>query len=1083
MKTGMRISVGSLLIACLAIRLAWGAEARELPERAEAPVKAGVIVCVDAPPGVAAWAAEGRTLVQVLMRDDAGAVAVRAEAEKLGVTGLVSAQVRPALKSLPYASHLVDVLVVDDWDRSAARGLTWTEAQRVVAPGGRILTGGTTQTAVARAIGAAGIATVRGDRVEVVLTRPSHLDEQTHPLMHDAGGTRVGRDNIDPQVRFHIVAGGANAAFKLYEQMLRDDDQRHRLWVQWIAGQGRGKSGSNGGMASAGRVFLEVTDTTPQMHYQQGQELEKSPWYLVAHDAWNGLPLWTRVLREGEIQRRLAMNATRVYLVERGQLVALDAETGAEIYATGGADKRVFGTSVVLIGKTLISFGKEDRSGTLAKSPVIAVEAATGMTLWQRDDVPEPLVVADGTTVVIGEGGGPRQRSRTDEGRGKPCSMIVAVNVANGRELWRKTPADFGSANGVSLAAAEKGRLLVYADKTATVVQLTDGALVSRIEVSDTISVATMFDDIVAVEAGHNQVTVTMHSATTGKLLATAPQVGAYGLGVFGLGMWACNPGVWTKPLFERYLPDYQSPTGYHAAIGHVPVGVACKTGAITAGGLVFSSQQSCICDYSWGRLRGLAALRPVDPIPPAEAFQGPSAIEQGPAWSAPRIVAGPAVWPTFRGDEWRSGRSLASGPARLISQWNTAVTSRPATHLTLANTEWRARWLYGSTLTAPVIGGGLIVVGAVERGEVVALDERTGAVRWRFVAEGPIDTPPSFVAGWCVFGCRDGRVYCVDPRDGRLRWRARLAPVDEQIVVNGLLESRFPAIGAVLPDGDGAWAVAGLSGQQGVVAWRFNVADGTTTQWRRLAHGSWYTDVPLRGPEQGVWLSQHYGRLDQEAISPPVTGGRHRRPEPSYAALKKPVPRLIGMDTSILDTARYRDPEPTRSRRELLFDGVPGHCLVWNEELILTATSHMPTNDVGGLFRTLPKLRAGAPYANFPGATILAMTRAQLDQPAAPRWQTKAGWVWAMALTRDAVVVAGPVPAPASSAGLPASTVAKGQDPWLAKGLLRVLNLTDGLERNQVELPATVVPEGLAVGAGFVVVSCADGRVLRFGE
>ena len=141
--------------------LAWGAEDRQLTDRTEAPVKAGVIVCVDAPPGVAAWAAEGRTLVQVLMQDDAGAVAVRAEAEKLGVAGLVSAQVRPALKSLPYASHLVDVLVVEHWDRAAARGLTWTEAQRVVAPGGRILTGGTTQTAVARAIGTAGIATVR----------------------------------------------------------------------------------------------------------------------------------------------------------------------------------------------------------------------------------------------------------------------------------------------------------------------------------------------------------------------------------------------------------------------------------------------------------------------------------------------------------------------------------------------------------------------------------------------------------------------------------------------------------------------------------------------------------------------------------------------------------------------------------------------------------------------------------------------------------------------------------------------------------------------------------------------------------
>ncbi len=127
----------------------------------------------------------------------------------------------------------------------------------------------------------------------------------------------------------------------------------------------------------------------------------------------------------------------------------------------------------------------------------------------------------------------------------------------------------------------------------------------------------------------------------------------------------------------------------------------------------------------------------------------------------------------------------------------------------------WKAK--LGGKLSAITVAGGRAFVAEVEEHAVCALDSRTGDVLWRYTAGGRVDTPPTVVnvrgAGeLCVFGCRDGWVYCVQAADGALVWRHRAAETERRIVSYDQIESAWPVSGAVLVQDGAAYCVAGRS-------------------------------------------------------------------------------------------------------------------------------------------------------------------------------------------------------------------------------------------------------------------------------
>ncbi|HEU0336130.1 MAG TPA: PQQ-binding-like beta-propeller repeat protein [Gaiellaceae bacterium] len=82
----------------------------------------------------------------------------------------------------------------------------------------------------------------------------------------------------------------------------------------------------------------------------------------------------------------------------------------------------------------------------------------------------------------------------------------------------------------------------------------------------------------------------------------------------------------------------------------------------------------------------------------------------------------------------------------------------------------WRA--LLGPTESSPLVTGGLVVVGDW-RGDVTALDRRTGKVLWRTATGGRVKGAVAKSGRRLFVGAYDGRLYSFALRTGRLLWRS----------------------------------------------------------------------------------------------------------------------------------------------------------------------------------------------------------------------------------------------------------------------------------------------------------------------
>ena len=135
------------------------------------------------------------------------------------------------------------------------------------------------------------------------------------------------------------------------------------------------------------------------------------------------------------------------------------------------------------------------------------------------------------------------------------------------------------------------------------------------------------------------------------------------------------------------------------------------------------------------------------------------------------------------------------------------------------------------------MIAHGLLYVARPHAHQVVALDAETGQLRWRFTANGRVDTPPTIHRGLCLFGSKSGWVYCLRADNGQLVWRMHVAPLDEQIVAYGQLESPWPVPGSVLVVDDVAYFAAGRQSfaDGGILVFAVDPATGNKRWTQRL--------------------------------------------------------------------------------------------------------------------------------------------------------------------------------------------------------------------------------------------------------
>jgi outer membrane protein assembly factor BamB len=226
-----------------------------------------------------------------------------------------------------------------------------------------------------------------------------------------------------------------------------------------------------------------------------------------------------------------------------------------------------------------------------------------------------------------------------------------------------------------------------------------------------------------------------------------------------------------------------------------------CQQGMLPANALLYAYPHGCQCSAF---LRGFVALAADAPRQAGRRPKPPDLVlEKGPAFGsatpADDTGARGEDWPCYRHDDTRGLAASTIVPPDV----------RPA---------WRVR--LGGGLTAPVVADGLAFVARSSAGEVIALDAQSGQEAWRFVADGPIDTPPTIHEGLALFGCRDGSVYSLRARDGALAWHLRVASDPHLIVASGQFESLYAIHGNVtIKSGVACFAVGRHSSLDGGVS------------------------------------------------------------------------------------------------------------------------------------------------------------------------------------------------------------------------------------------------------------------------
>jgi outer membrane protein assembly factor BamB len=203
--------------------------------------------------------------------------------------------------------------------------------------------------------------------------------------------------------------------------------------------------------------------------------------------------------------------------------------------------------------------------------------------------------------------------------------------------------------------------------------------------------------------------------------------------------------------------------------------------------------------------LIGLNALSPLSSAgeDPPELKEGPAFGEVGSEQSsvfggtgADAVTADhrslvAANWPTYRGDGRRSGYQNLPAPSKPSVAWTTRLSS---------------------PITAPVSAEEIVFVAETDRHTLYALSATDGKPAWTFVADGRIDSPPTLSSGRCLFGTRNGFVYCLRASDGALIWRFRAASRDLRLFAYEQIESAWPVHGSVLVDDNTTYFAAGRS-------------------------------------------------------------------------------------------------------------------------------------------------------------------------------------------------------------------------------------------------------------------------------
>jgi outer membrane protein assembly factor BamB len=734
----------------------------------------------------------GRYLVHVLDRDAAAVQAAQSQLQKAGHYGLVWAEKPTHPDRLSYAENMINLVIVQDYTVPVA------ELQRAVVPGGAVVVSNPKLLSSA-ALKAGGFTIVSAADARLVARKPwpKEMDDWTH-ARHAADGNAVSDDTaVGPPARVRwiaaatsevegmVTAGGRN----FYGGVLaRDSFNGLRLWHRRLSHRG----GNNPEEFSLPKLPRDGVRPVASEHAL----------FAVIKDQ----PLALNA-KTGEVEVEFAdmlnpksflHDRVRVIAADRDTIRAFSTETGKELWKVAAPDARhIVGDGEIV---TLI-MGR--RRG--AKAEAVALDAGTGVVKWRRHDHPWRSTVV--RTVLSHGRLAYEVSSLSDHDAG---NAIHIVSAATGEHSWSK-------AFPPGMTHRRQARAMF------------------------------LNDDVWILHGGKiNTADKTTQARKPTQVSALNPQTGETRV-TYPAGLAHCFPPVATQNyMFAGVLNLTDLSSGKVIANRITKANCSSENGWVPANGLVYTTPKHCTC---WPMLRGFVAMAP--------AVKGESAanqpldqiafkLEKGPATADP-TAANPqsSDWPQYRSDRWRSGSSKTAGPGQLKQLWSLHLEPAARSQRTGAVLhDWRENPVVKGPLSAPTIANGLAYVMRPDAHELVAVDVESGKIRWRFTANGRLDTPPTIHRGICLFGSAAGWVYALRADSGEVVWRLRAAPTDERIVAYGQVESPWPVPGAVLLMDDTAYFAAGRQplADGGILVFAINPLTGERHWVKRI------NTVPQKG-------------------------------------------------------------------------------------------------------------------------------------------------------------------------------------------------------------------------------------------
>ncbi|MHC4401533.1 MAG: outer membrane protein assembly factor BamB family protein [Planctomycetota bacterium] len=995
-----------------------------------AGIEGGLVVHLHCGNGdlTAGLCAGDRYLVQGLDSDAENVERARRHVRSLGLYGKVTADVFDGA-ALPYIDNLVNLLVAEDLGK-----VSRDEVFRVLCPGG--------------------VACLKqdGQWTTTVKPWPEEIDEWTHWL-HGPDNNAVSSDK----------RVGVSRSLQWIMPPLW---ARHHNLLPSVSAM----------VSAGGRVYYIVDEGAV------GVRGLTDKWHLVARDAFNGLPLWKRPIRNwgwrtwsevefsgvmrfkgpDQLYRRLIAVDDVVYVTLGFDqpVVAIDGATGKTIRqypATNDASEILYHRGLLLLAKNVLG----DRPG----KTIFAVDAQNGEILWENTGY-------EGTTAHNDE-----LERFTDAYLTVGENMaflidgddVVGLELTTGKEAWRRPrpPMEknvaghyqFNHANLCTLVFHDGilllGQMFPFADNLNSRQQKTmvllamDADSGEKLWESTGMSLAHFTPPDVFVAAGLVWTLKEKEVSLLGLDLQTGEVKRRYPVKDMLVGHHhRCYRNKATERFYlagEEGIEYIDFKTG-ELDVHHWIRGV-CGYGIMPANGCIYLPTHSCGC-HNNAKLNGFIALT-AGPVPEA-SLKTEDRLQKGPAFS--HVLNGrPASaedWPVFKRDNRRSNHARTSVPAELSLQWVRSL---------------------GRRLTPPVVADDRLYVAAQDAHQLNCLDAKTGETRWQLTTDGTVDTPPTFHKGRLIFGTRTGFVCALKAEDGQLIWRFRAAPADSRLTAFGRLESPWPVHGSVLVMDDRVYCVAGRSMHlnSGLYLYELDAGTGEILQRARMT-----ADTRVKGEVKGAVLPDvlvsdgSSVTMRTMQFSPEDISEHHFRREGAF---------LAANDGGLLDDTWFNSAFWTylKSRAQMMvFDEERAYGIAAYEKFVTKSYPHDVFTPGSGYRLFSAELGAGSP-----GTSDRRGKPARGKSTPAVHWEKRVGVRGqAMVVTGEHLYLAG------------APDVVDANDPWAAwegrkGGVLQVFSKDDGQRRSECRLTSIPTYDGMAAARGRLYLSLQDGSLVCFGR